>query len=175
MNITIIYFVTQTLLRLNLVLEQRPPLMDGLDTMIDGLLWDCGTWLILCLPVLLLMNFFSRDKLVFVEKVKIPFFFLLGCVDYLWLERIYPMGMNIIGVSIVLIGFALIASYSTTQMNIKLPKMSPRISLIALSVATLCFVLVVGPWLDKHEENKMDDKLARNGLYEISTIVASSL
>lgn len=51
---TIIYLTIQTLLRMILVFERMPGLIDTLDTMIDGLAWDVGTWTILSIPLFLL-------------------------------------------------------------------------------------------------------------------------
>lgn len=166
MNITIIYFITQSLLRINLVLEQRPEFFEGLDTMFDGLLWDTGTWFIIFLPLLLITRFVSKKQFKRVDEISIPFFFVLGCVDYLWLKRIHPISLDWVEVCILISGFTLITSYSASQVKVRFPELSQKRVLAMASVATLGFVLVINPWLEKHDHNLMDDKLARNGIYE---------
>lgn len=169
MILTFVYFCAQTLLRLNLVLDQRPAFLEGLDTMLDGFLWDSGTWFILCLPFLLALHFFKLEKFQsWVPTLTVLLFFVLGCVDYFWAVRIHALGFNLLESAFFILGFTLVTSYATTRISFKLPKGFLKPFIAATAVATLTFVFVVGPWLNNHEDNLQDDQLARNGVYEIA-------
>lgn len=50
---SIIYFSIQTLLRLILISENPPHFIESLDILLDGLLWDLGTWTLIAMPLFL--------------------------------------------------------------------------------------------------------------------------
>ena len=58
-QLTIIFFLIQTLVRLILITENTPGLLGIVDAVFDGFLWDAGTWLVMSAPLLLVSIFLS--------------------------------------------------------------------------------------------------------------------
>lgn len=59
---TLIFFLLQLTTRLVLIFDRTPTFLETLDTMLDGFVWDLGTWAILSLP-LMLYSLLVSDKI----------------------------------------------------------------------------------------------------------------
>ncbi len=88
-KIGIIYYFIQTSIRIIFLLENTPSLFNTLDVLMDGFLWDLGTWLVASFPLLLFSLFFS-DKIH--QK------FLNSFIDYIS-TLLLTMLMSLVGMA----------------------------------------------------------------------------
>lgn len=62
LKFSVIYFFIQSLTRIILIVERVPSFIDTTDAIIDGFVWDLGTWIILSIP-LMLFSLIIPDKI----------------------------------------------------------------------------------------------------------------
>lgn len=61
-KLTLIYFLTQLIIRIIFIAERPPGFIDSADAILDGLAWDIGTWSILSIPLLIFSLVLHESK-----------------------------------------------------------------------------------------------------------------
>ncbi len=61
-KLTLVYLITQVVIRLVFIAERSPGFIDSVDAILDGFLWDVGTWAILSVPLFIFSLIFTEKK-----------------------------------------------------------------------------------------------------------------
>lgn len=195
-QLAVAFFCVQFLVRLILTITNYPGLLNGLDDLFDGFLWDLGTWTVISLPYALLSLFLGKGRLkrFFPPKVRniltfgmVFFFTYVGvCELFFWDE--FHSRFNFIAVDYLVytnevlknlqesfpmglitlgvIAVSLLITWGADKVRFREKETSPWMPAAALIMAPFLFHFVPGPWLETHEAKFQEDQLTRNGFYE---------
>jgi phosphoglycerol transferase MdoB-like AlkP superfamily enzyme len=67
-RLTLIFFLIQSIVRLLLVIQEPPSIIESLDILLDGLLWDVYAWAFLFLPLFLIFTIFPSRVILSFER-----------------------------------------------------------------------------------------------------------